>query len=90
MPRTGPLSQNGAQLSSPDRVGLERSPCHHYVEVFEKAQLQLRRNAEVARKMYQPASRRYLLRTLVNVASADWLCEHLPTESDPQRGVPLL
>lgn len=35
------------------------------VELFEKAQLQLQRNAEVARKMYQPASRRYLLRTLV-------------------------
>ena len=35
------------------------------VELFEKAQLQLQRNAEVARKMYQPTSRRYLLRTLV-------------------------
>jgi site-specific DNA recombinase len=33
-------------------------------ETFEKAQLQLKRNAEVARKMYQPASRRYLLRGL--------------------------
>jgi site-specific DNA recombinase len=35
------------------------------VELFEKAQRQLRRNAETARKMYQPASGRYLLRTLV-------------------------
>jgi site-specific DNA recombinase len=35
------------------------------VELFEKAQLQLQRNAATARKMYQPASRRYLLRTLV-------------------------
>jgi site-specific DNA recombinase len=35
------------------------------VALFEKAQLQLQRNAEVARKMYQPTSRRYLLRTLV-------------------------
>jgi hypothetical protein len=35
------------------------------VELFEKAQLQLQRNAEVARKTYQPTSRRYLLRTLV-------------------------
>jgi len=35
------------------------------VELFEKAQLQLHRNAEVARKMYQSTSRRYLLRTLV-------------------------
>jgi site-specific DNA recombinase len=34
-------------------------------EVFDKAQLQLARNAERARKMYQPTSRRYLLRTLV-------------------------
>ena len=34
-------------------------------ELFEKAQLQLQRNAEVARKMYPPASRRYLLRSLV-------------------------
>jgi DNA repair exonuclease SbcCD ATPase subunit len=36
------------------------------VELFEKAQVQLQRNAEVARKMYQPTSRRYVLRTLVN------------------------
>jgi site-specific DNA recombinase len=34
-------------------------------EVFAKAQLQLRRNAESARKMYQPSSHRYLLRRLV-------------------------
>jgi site-specific DNA recombinase len=35
------------------------------IELFEKAQRQLQRNAATARKMYQPASRRYLLRTLV-------------------------
>jgi site-specific DNA recombinase len=35
------------------------------VELFDKAQRQLRRNVATARKMYQPASRRYLLRTLV-------------------------
>jgi site-specific DNA recombinase len=34
-------------------------------EMFEKAQRQLARNAEAARKMDRPASRRYLLRTLV-------------------------
>ena len=34
-------------------------------ELFEKAQVQLQRNAELARKTYQPASRRYLLRRLV-------------------------
>jgi site-specific DNA recombinase len=35
------------------------------VELFDKAQLQLQRNAASARKMYRPISRRYLLRTLV-------------------------
>jgi site-specific DNA recombinase len=35
------------------------------LELFEKAQVQLHRNAELARKTYQPASRRYLLRRLV-------------------------
>jgi site-specific DNA recombinase len=34
-------------------------------ELFAKAQWQLRRNAETARKRYQPGSSRYLLRTLV-------------------------
>jgi len=33
--------------------------------VYEKAQVQLQRNAEVAQKTYQPSSRRYLLRRLV-------------------------
>ena len=35
------------------------------VELFDKAQQQLRRNVATARKMYQPTSGRYLLRTLV-------------------------
>jgi site-specific DNA recombinase len=34
-------------------------------ELFDKAQRQLQRNAATAHKMYQPASGRYLLRTLV-------------------------
>ena len=34
-------------------------------ELFDKAQRQLQRHAATARKMYQPASGRYLLRTLV-------------------------
>ena len=34
-------------------------------EVYEKAQVQLQRNAEVAQRTYQPSSRRYLLRRLV-------------------------
>jgi len=44
------------------------------VEWFAKAQLQLQRNAEVARKMYQPASRRYLLRTLVKCGECGLSC----------------
>jgi site-specific DNA recombinase len=34
-------------------------------ELFDKAQVQSQRNAELARKTYQPTSRRYLLRRLV-------------------------
>src|SRR5215831_9130192 len=40
-------------------------------EIFDKAQSQLKRNAEVASRMYQPASRRYLLRTLVKCGECD-------------------
>jgi hypothetical protein len=32
--------------------------------VYDKAQVQLQRNAEIAEKMYRPSSRRYLLRRL--------------------------
>jgi hypothetical protein len=59
-------------------MALEPSASHHLqrqpsspapaiicVELFDKAQLQLQRNAAAARKMYQPTSRRYLLRTLL-------------------------
>ena len=35
------------------------------VELCDKAPLHLRRNAAIARKMYRPTARRYLLRTLV-------------------------
>jgi site-specific DNA recombinase len=41
------------------------APAISSVELFDKAQLQLQRNAASARKMYQPTSRRYVLRTLV-------------------------
>lgn len=44
---------------------LTESPAIITPELFDKAQLQLQRNSEAARKMYQPSSRRYLLRTLV-------------------------
>ena len=43
-------------------------------EIFEKAQLQLQRNAEMARKMYQPSSQRYLLRTLVKCGECGLGC----------------
>ena len=42
--------------------------------LFEQAQLQLQRNAEAARKMYQPSSRRYLLRTLVKCGECGLGC----------------
>jgi site-specific DNA recombinase len=44
---------------------LSEAPAIITTEIFDKAQLQLARNADLARKMYQPTSRRYLLRTLV-------------------------
>jgi len=44
---------------------LSEAPTIITPEIFDKAQLQLARNADLARKMYRPASRRYLLRTLV-------------------------
>lgn len=44
---------------------LSEAPVIITPELFDKAQLQLARNAALARKMYQPTSRRYLLRTLV-------------------------
>jgi site-specific DNA recombinase len=44
------------------------------VELFEKAQLQLQRNAEASRKLYQPSSRRYLLRTLVKCGECGLGC----------------
>jgi site-specific DNA recombinase len=50
----------------PAREWIEsEAPAIISVELFEKAQRQLQRNAAVARRMDQPASRRYLLRTLV-------------------------
>ena len=44
---------------------LSEAPAIITLELFEKAQLQLQRNAAGARKMYQPTSGRYLLRTRV-------------------------
>jgi hypothetical protein len=44
------------------------------VELFEKARVQLQRNAEASRKLYQPSSRRYLLRTLVKCGECGLGC----------------
>ena len=50
----------------PAREWIEsEAPAIIAVELFKKAQLQLQHNAEMAREMYQPTSRRYLLRALV-------------------------
>jgi site-specific DNA recombinase len=44
---------------------LSEAPAIISAELFEKARLQMARNAELARRTYQPSSRRYLLRRLV-------------------------
>ena len=66
------------------KTGRSYRPPHEWVwgeapaiitpELFEKAQLQLRRDAEAARKRYQPSSRRYLLRTLVKCGECGLGC----------------
>jgi Recombinase/Recombinase zinc beta ribbon domain len=57
--------KTGRSYRPPQEWVWSEAPVIIPVELFEKAQLQLQRNAELARKMYQPTSRRYLLRTLV-------------------------
>jgi site-specific DNA recombinase len=57
--------KTGRSYRSPSEWVESEAPAIIPVELFEKAQLQLHRNAEVARRLYQPTSRRYLLRTLV-------------------------
>lgn len=59
------LPQTGRSYRPDTEWVRSEAPAIISVELFEKAQLQLRRNAEAARKMYHPASHRYLLRTLV-------------------------
>lgn len=53
-------------------------------EVFEKVQLQLQRNAAVARKMYQPTSCRDLLRTLVKCGACGLGCGCIRPQSGCQ------
>jgi site-specific DNA recombinase len=57
--------KTGRRYRSESEWVLSDAPALITVELFDKAPLQLQRNAEAARKMYQPASRRYLLRTRV-------------------------
>ena len=57
--------KTGRSYRPPEEWVWSEAPVIIAVELFEKAQLQLQRNAEVARKMYRPTSRRYLLRTVV-------------------------
>jgi Recombinase zinc beta ribbon domain len=57
--------KTGRSYRPPEEWVWSEAPAIIPLELFEKAKLQLQRNAEVARKMYQPTSRRYLLRTLV-------------------------
>ena len=57
--------KTGRSYRPPQDWVWSEAPALITLELFEKAQLQLQRNAETARKMYQSTSRRYLLRTLV-------------------------
>jgi site-specific DNA recombinase len=57
--------KTGRSYRPPEEWVWSEAPAIIPVELFEKAQLQLQRNAALARIMYQPTSRRYLLRTLV-------------------------
>ena len=57
--------KTGRSYRSESEWVLSEAPAIITVELFDKAQVQLQRNAEAARKMYQPTSRRYLLRTRV-------------------------
>jgi site-specific DNA recombinase len=64
--------KTGRSYRSESALVWSEAPALISVELFDKAQRQLQRNAATARKMYQPASRRYWLRTLANAASAGW------------------
>jgi len=57
--------KTGRSYRSESEWILSEAPAIITPETFDKAQMQLERNREAARKMYQPSSRRYLRRTLV-------------------------
>jgi site-specific DNA recombinase len=66
--------KTGRSYRPPQEWVWSEAPAIITPELFEKAQLQLQRNAEAARKMYQPSSRRYLLRTLVKCGECGLGC----------------
>jgi site-specific DNA recombinase len=66
--------KTGRSYRPPQEWVWSEAPAIITPELFEKAQLQLRRNAEAARKLYQPKSRRYLLRTLVKCGECGLGC----------------
>jgi site-specific DNA recombinase len=57
--------KTGRSYRSESEWILSEAPAIITPEIFDKAQLQLAHNREVARRMYQPSSGRYLLRTIV-------------------------
>src|SRR5262249_12468761 len=57
--------KTGRSYRSESEWVLSEAPAIITPEIFEKAQLQLAHNREVASRMYQPSSCRYLLRTIV-------------------------
>jgi site-specific DNA recombinase len=57
--------ETGRRYRPPTEWVWSDAPAVISTELFDNAQVQLRRNAVLARKMSQPASRRYLLRRLV-------------------------
>src|SRR6266540_3156023 len=66
--------KTGRSYRPPQEWVWSETPAIISLELFEKAQLQLQRNAEAARKLYQPSSRRYLLRTLVKCGECGLGC----------------
>jgi site-specific DNA recombinase len=60
-----PYLKTGRSYRAESEWVLTAAPALITPELFDKAQLQLQRNREAAGRLYQPASGRYLLRTLV-------------------------
>jgi site-specific DNA recombinase len=66
-PRTAaPAEKTGRRYRSESEWVWSEAPALISRELFDKAQLQLQRNADLAFRQYQPTSERYLLRRLVS------------------------